>query len=76
MIALEVNILCKKLKDLLEKNIITNIYRIQVYNSIMCRYFSVGFIDFMLKGKSLVDHTNLLSPNDHGKNDKIVLKNY
>ena len=42
----------------------------------MSRYFSVGFIDFMLKGKSLVDHANLLSPNDHGKNDKIVLKNY
>ena len=32
------------------KNIITNIYRIQVYNSIMCGYFCIGFIDFMLKG--------------------------
>ena len=76
MIALEVNILCKKLKDLLEKNIITNIYRIQVYNSIMCRYFSVGFIYFMLRSKILVDYTNLFSPNDHEKNDKIVLKNF
>ena len=76
MIALEVNILCKKLKDLLEKNIITNIYRIQVYNSIVCRYFSVGFIDFMLRRKSLVDYTNLFSPNYHEKNDKIVLKNF
>ena len=37
------------------KNIIINIYRIQVYDSIMCRYFCVGFIDFMLKGKSLLD---------------------
>ena len=34
------------------KNIITNIYRIQVYNSIMCGYFCIGFIDFMLKGKN------------------------
>ena len=37
------------------KNIITNIYRIQVYNSIMCSYFGIGFIDFMIKDKSLID---------------------
>ena len=37
------------------KNIITNIYRIQVYNSIMCRYFGIGFINFMIKDKSLID---------------------
>ena len=37
------------------KNIITNIYRMQVYNSIMCRYFGIGFIDFMIKDKSLID---------------------
>ena len=59
------------------KNIITNIYRIQAYNSIMCGYFGIGFIDFidfMLKGMSLLDYTNLLSPNEHEKNDKIILK--
>ena len=38
-----------------KKNIITNIYRIQTYNSIMCGYFCIGFIDFMLKNKSLLD---------------------
>ena len=54
------------------KNIITNIYRIQAYDSIMCGYFCIGFVDFMLKGKSLLDYTNLLSPNE--KNDKIILK--
>ena len=31
------------------KNMITNIYRIQAYDSI-CGYFCIGFIDFMLKG--------------------------
>ena len=41
------------------KNIITNIYRIQAYNSIMCGYFCIGFTDFMFKGKSLLDYTNL-----------------
>ena len=35
------------------KNFITNVYRIQVYDSIMCGYFSIAFIDFMLEGKSL-----------------------
>ena len=56
------------------KNIITNIYRIQAYDSIMCGYFCIGFIDFMLKGKSLLDYTNLLSPSEYEKIDKIVLK--
>ena len=54
------------------KNIITNIYRMQAYNStIMCGYFCIGYIDFMLKGKSLLDYTSLFSPNDH---NKIILK--
>ena len=56
------------------KNIITNIYRIQAYDSIMCGYFCIGFIDFMLKGKSLLEYTNILSPSQYKKNDKIILK--
>ena len=56
------------------KNIITNIDRIQAYNSVMCGYFCVEFIDFMLKGKSLLEYTNLFSPNDYEKNEKITLK--
>ena len=68
MIALEFNIFIGN------KNIITNIYRIQAYNSVMCGYVCIGFIDFVLKGKSLLDYTNLFSPNDYEKNDKIILK--
>ena len=56
------------------QNIITNTYRMQAYNSIMCGYFCIGFIDFMLKGKSLLDYTNLFSPNEHKNNDKKILK--
>ena len=56
------------------KNIITNIYRIQAYTSIMCRYVCIGFIGFMVKGKSLLDYINLFSANDFEKNDKIILK--
>ena len=40
----------------------------------MCGYFCHEFIDFMSKGKSLLEYTNLFSPNDYEKNDKIILK--
>ena len=46
------------------KNIITNIYRIQAYDSIMCGYFCIGFINFMFNGNSLTDYTSLFSPNN------------
>ena len=45
----------------------------QAYNSVMCGYFCSGFIDYMLKGKSLTDYTNLFSPNNFKKNDDIIL---
>ena len=41
------------------KNITTNIFRIQAYDSIMCGYFCIGFIDFMLARKTLTEYTNL-----------------
>ena len=46
------------------KNIITNIFRIQAYDSVISGYFCIGFIDLMLKGNSLTDFTNLFSPNN------------
>ena len=45
------------------KKIKANIFRIQAYNSIMCGYFCIEFINYMLKGKTLLDYTNLFSPN-------------
>ena len=51
-----------------------NIYRIQTYNPIMCGYFCIGFIDFVLKGRSLLDYTSLISSGEYEKNDKIVSK--
>ena len=42
----------------------TNIFRIQPYDSIMCGYFCIGFIDFLLAGKTLTEFTNLFSPNN------------
>ena len=40
----------------------------------MCRYFCSRFVDFMLKGRSLLDYTNLFAPIKHEKNKKIILK--
>ena len=62
------------MKFIARKKIITNISRIQAYDSIMCGYFCIGFINFMFNGKSLTDYTNLFSPNDLKKNDDIILK--
>ena len=62
------------MKFIARKKIITNIYRMQAYDSIMYGYFSIGFINFMFNDKSLTDYTNLFSPNDFKKNDDIILK--
>ena len=61
----------KKLID--NKNMTTNIYRIQTNHSIMCKYFCIGFIDFILKSKSLICYTNLFSLNKYGKNNITIL---
>ena len=59
-------------KFIRNKNIIANTYRIEAYDSILPGYFCIGFIDFMSKGKSLLEYTNLVSPNEYKKNDKII----
>ena len=46
----------------------------QAYNSIMCRYFCVAFIDMTLKSKSFSEYRNSFSLNKYKKNDKIILK--
>ena len=52
----------------------TNIYGIQANDSIMCLYFCFEFIDFMLKRERLLDYTNLFSPKEYEKNNRIILK--
>ena len=54
------------------KKIKASIFRIQVYDSIMCGYFCIEFINYMLKGKTLLDYTNLFSPNDFKNNDQVI----
>ena len=55
------------------KNIKTNIFRVQAYDSIMCGYFCSGFIDFTLAEKTLTEYKNLFSPNNFKNNDDIIL---
>ena len=55
----------KEIKTFIKnRNIKINIFRIQAYDSIMCGYFCIAFIDFTFKGKTLIEYTNLFSPND------------
>ena len=56
------------------KNIKTNIIWIEAKNSIMCGHFCLGFIDFELAGKTLIDYTSLFLPYDLKKIDNIILR--
>ena len=38
----------------------------------MCGYFCIEFINYMLKGKTLLDYTNLYSPNDFKNNNQVI----
>ena len=58
----------KEIKAFIDnKNIKTNVFRIQAYDSIMCGYFCIQFIDFMFAEKTLTDFTNVFSPNNFKK---------
>ena len=66
--------IAKEIKKIINnQNIITNIFRIQAYDSVMYGYFCIGFINYIFMGKSLTDYTNLFSPNNFKKNDNIIL---
>ena len=69
----EVEPIPKEIKKFISnKNIITNIYRIHTYDSIMRGYFCIGLFDFKLKGKKLLEYTNLFPPSEYEKNDQII----
>ena len=54
------------------KSIKTNIFRIQSYDSIIYDYFYILFIEYVLDNKTLTEITNLFSPWNFEKNDKII----
>ena len=55
------------------KNIKAIIFLVQANDSVMCGYFCIRFIDFMLAGKKLTDYTRLFSPHDFKKNYNMIL---
>ena len=61
-------------KFIRNKNVVTNIYRVQTCDSIMCGYICIRFIDFILKSKNLLECTNLFCPNGYQINGKIISK--
>ena len=64
----------EEMKEFIENNNIkVNMFRVQSNNSIVCSYFCIGFIDFMLAGKKLADFTSFFSPYDFEKNGSIIL---
>ena len=70
----EVEHIPKEVKAFIKnRNVKKNIFRIQAYDLVMCGYFCIGFIDFMFKGKSLTEYTNLFAPNNFKKNDDTIL---
>ena len=62
----------KVINKFINNDIKSNIFGIQAYDSIMCGYFCIEFINYMLKGKTFLDYTNLFSPNDFKKNDQVI----
>ena len=66
------------LNKIIDKSIIHNILRIQDNESIMCGFYYIAFIEYMLGGKTILKtilyYTSLFSPNDYKKNSKIIYK--
>ena len=61
------NIPQEVLNNIKDKSITHNIFKI-------CGFYYIPFIEYMIAGKTLLDYTNLFSPNDYKKNDKIIYK--
>ena len=57
------------LNKIKHKSITHIIFRIQDNEF---RFYCITFIEYTLAGKTLLDYTNLFSPNDYNKNDKII----
>ena len=54
-------------------NLSRTTFRIQSDDSIMCGFYCTAFIEY-ITGNTLLNYTNLFSPNDYQNNDKIIYK--
>ena len=62
------------LNKIRDKSITHNIFRIQDNESIMCGFYIISFIEYVVAGKTSLYYSNLFSPNDYKKNKKIIYK--
>ena len=62
-----------KIKD---KSFKHNTFRIQNDDSIMCEFYCIAFIEYMLEEKTLLYYTNLFSLNDYKRNENIIYKHF
>ena len=63
----------KEIKEFIGNKIIkANTFRVQANDSVICGYFCIGFIDFVLSDKKLNYFTYLFSQHDIKKNDNII----
>ena len=71
LICSELNIFLK-ISNIKDKFITRNTFKIQSDDSIMCEFYCITFIEFMIVWKTLLDYTNLFSLNGYQKNDNIL----
>ena len=75
MVLFELNLLDQELlSKIKDKSITYNIFRIQDDDFIMCRFYCIAFIEYVIAEKTLLDHTHLFSLNEYKNNDKIIYK--
>ena len=60
------------LNKIRDKSIAHNLFRIQDNDSVLCGFYCIPFIEYILAGRMLLDYTNLFSLNDYEKDDKII----
>ena len=51
-----------------DKSINHNIFRIQSNNFIMCGFYCIAFMEYMIAGKTFLEYTTLFSPTDYQTN--------
>ena len=71
---MESNIFQNKLEKSLEIKMLQRLFTEYKHMIQYCVGYFIEFIDFMLKGKTLLGYTNWYYPNEYKKNDKIILK--
>ena len=62
------------LSKIRDKSVTHSVFRVQDYDCIMRGFYWITFREYMLSGETLFNYTNLFSPSDYKKNDKIKYK--